>query len=382
MKMILHTPSGKEMLSGYYHQAFKESKELFIVTAYLTEWDETLELNDSCRGFRLIVGKDFGITRKAACEAVMKWLPAKRKSQFLVADLIDGFHPKAIFWTDGEKFHAVVGSSNLTKAAFETNYEVNVYSRISRAEYESAKKWVKQLEKKCIVVSKDWLSEYKEARRSKKPGGGKDSTRDILGKPLVALRLPNPRGREERVVERREQLKAYRTKRKGLIGLFKMCASGAISSSAFYEQLPEYWSYEIGDRLQGRGWERLGKSADFKLLSESYLRILESPEDDRDDSVAEEIDNLATLGVPARTAFLSEMLCLEFPKEYPVLNDPVHKYLEHVKFEAPRGASEGAKYIDLAKKLRFSLIQNPDHVAKNIAELDSVIWLAYGMKKV
>lgn len=71
MKMILHTPSEKGMLSGYYHQAFKESKELFIVTAYLTEWDETLELNASCRGFRLIVGKDFGITRKAACEAVM-----------------------------------------------------------------------------------------------------------------------------------------------------------------------------------------------------------------------------------------------------------------------------------------------------------------------
>jgi hypothetical protein len=165
-----------------------------------------------------------------------------------------------------------------------------------------------------------------------------------------------------------------------LIGLFKRCANGVISSSAFYEQLPQYWSYEIGDRLQGRGWERQGKSADFRLLSESYLRILASHEDDRDDSVAEEIDHLAAQGVPARTAFLSEMLCLEFPQEYPVLNDPVHKYLEHVKFEAPRGASEGAKYIDLAKKLRFSLIQNPDHVARNIAELDSVIWLAYGKK--
>ena len=380
MKMILHTPSEKGMLSDYYHQAFEEAKELFIVTAYLTEWDKTLELNSICRGFRLIVGKDFGITRKAACEAVMKWLPARRKSQFLVADLIDGFHPKAIFWTDGDKFHAVVGSSNLTKAAFEINYEVNVYSRISKVEYESAKKWVKQIEKKCIVVSKDWISEYKEAKRSKKTGTGKDSTRDALGKPLVALWLPNPRGREKLVFERRKQLKAYQKKRKGLISLFKKCASGTISSRTFYEQLPNYWSYEIGDRLQGRGWERQGKSADFKLLSESYLRILDSHEDDRDDTVAEEIDHLATQGVPARTAFLSEMLCLEFSKQYPVLNDPVHKYLGHVKFEAPRGASEGAKYIDLAKKLRFSLIQNPDHVAKNIAELDSVIWLAYGKR--
>ena len=380
MKMILHTPNEKGMLSGYYRQAFKEAKELFIVTAYLTEWDGTLELNAACRGFRLIVGKDFGITRKAACEAVMQWLPAKRKSQFLIADLIDGFHPKAIFWTDGNKCHAVIGSSNLTKAAFETNYEANVYSRISHAKYESAKKWVKQLEKRCIVVSKDWLSGYKEAKRPKKAEGGKNSTRDGLGKPLVALRLPNPRGREEAVKVRRKQLKAYRTKRKGLIGLFKRCANGAIVSSAFYEQLPNYWSYEIGNRLQGRGWERQGKSANFKLLSESYLRLLASNEGDRDDSVADEIDRLADQDVPARKAFLSEMLCLEFPQEYPVLNDPVYKYLKHIKFQAPRGSSEGAKYIDLAKKLRFSLIQNPDHVAKNIAELDAVIWLAYGKK--
>jgi hypothetical protein len=154
MKMILHTPSEKGMLSGYYRQAFKEAKELFIVTAYLTEWDETLELNVGCRGFRLIVGKDFGITRKAACETVMQWLPAERKSQFLVADLIDGFHPKAIFWTDGDKCHAVVGSSNLTKAAFETNYEANVYSRISHTEYELAKKWGKQLEKNALSYQK------------------------------------------------------------------------------------------------------------------------------------------------------------------------------------------------------------------------------------
>ncbi|MEA3429348.1 MAG: hypothetical protein U9Q84_09125, partial [Thermodesulfobacteriota bacterium] len=188
------------------------------------------------------------------------------------------------------------------------------------------------------------------------------------------------RGREEAVKVRRKQLKAYRTKRKGLIGLFKRCANGAIVSSTFYDQLPNYWSYEIGNRLQGRGWERQGKSANFKLLSESYLRLLASHEGDRDDSVADEIDRLADQDVPARKAFLSEMLCLEFPQEYPVLNDPVHEYLKHIKFQAPRGSSEGAKYIDLAKKLRFSLIQNPDHVAKNIAELDAVIWLAYGKK--
>jgi HKD family nuclease len=131
MKLILHLPNEKGILSEYYRQAFNAATELFIVTAYLTDWDESLELNSGCRGFRLVIGKDFGITRKAACEAVMRWLPSKRKSQFLVADLIDGFHPKAVFWSESDNYYAIVGSSNLTRAAFETNYEANVYSRIS-----------------------------------------------------------------------------------------------------------------------------------------------------------------------------------------------------------------------------------------------------------
>jgi hypothetical protein len=52
------------------------------------------------------------------------------------------------------------------------------------------------------------------------------------------------------------------------------------------------------------------------------------------------------------------------------LNQPVQDYLKAVKFKAPRGASEGARFIDLAKKLRSSLLQNPGHPAKNPAELD------------
>ena len=74
------------------------------------------------------------------------------------------------------------------------------------------------------------------------------------------------------------------------------------------------------------------------------------------------------------------MLCLRFPKEYPVLNQPVQDYLKAVKYKAPRGASEGARFFFLAQTLRSSLLQNPDHPAKDLAELDTVIWLAYGKK--
>ena len=111
-----------------------------------------------------------------------------------------------------------------------------------------------------------------------------------------------------------------------------------------------------------------------------YLRILEATDEERDDVVEEEIDALGQKRVVTRRAFLSEMLCLQFPEEYPVSNQPVQDYLKSVDFRAQRGASQGARYIDLARKLRSSLLQNPGHPAKTIAELDIVIWLAFGKK--
>lgn len=383
MKLILHSPEGNGELATFYQRAFANATELFIVTAYLTEWDSTLVLNEDCRNFRVIIGKDFGITKKAACESVMKWLPARRKGQFLVADNIAGFHPKAVFWKEanGQCF-SIVGSSNLTRAAFETNYEANLYCRLSAEDYSVGKNWVKKIEEQSVVVSEDWLKRYKEAppsRGARRPGGSQITGSDEVS--LVTFKLPKPAGMQKQIDTRRDQLLAYKKKQAGLKKLFRQCESGEITSKEFYEKLPQYWSSKAGNRFQDVGWERQGKSSDFKLLSQSYLRILAASKDDRDDVVVEEIDRLHELGVPTRGAFLSEMLCLRFPEEYPVLNDPVKEYLKSVKYKAPRGASEGARFIFLAKSLRASLLQNPEHPAKNLAELDSVIWLKYSKKK-
>jgi HKD family nuclease len=379
MSLILHRPPEKSVLSDWYRRAFAEATELYMVTAYLTEWNATLQLNNGCGSFRLIVGKDFGITRKAACESVMKWLPRHRKSEFLVADLIDGFHPKALFWKSAKGRFAVIGSSNLTKAAFESNYEANYTAKMSAAEFASAKKWMRTIEAQSVVVSADWLSAYKEAKR-RPSGGGKKKGQPAGLAPLKPLWLPKPHGSEAQVDIRRHQLRVFRRKRKGLFMLIERCAKGRVTSDEFYDQLPEHWSYELGDRLQGRGWERQGRSANFQELSQCLLRICSADDGDRDDVVRREIDNLKSTGNRARTAFLSELLCLELPKKYPVVNEPVETYLKRIQFKSPKGASEGAKYIDLAKKLRLTLLQNPDHPAKNIAELDAVIWLKYGKK--
>lgn len=200
--------------------------------------------------------------------------------------------------------------------------------------------------------------------------------------PFVELKLPRPSGVDRVITSRRKALDVYQTQEASLERLFRRCASKRISSEKFYEQLPNYWSYKVGDRLQGAGWERKGKDSDFQALSQSFIKILDSTDEDRDDAVSEEIDRLREMDVPTRGAFLSEMLSLRFPKEYPVLNDPVWKYLTAMKYPTPRSASEGAQYIFLAKTLRASLLQNPDHPAKNLAELDTVIWLAYGKKRL
>lgn len=382
MNLLLHTPDNESDLSLRYQHAFKQAIELFVVTAYLTDWDTSLELNPNCRSFRIIVGKDFGITRKAACEAVLRWLPPKRKGQFMVADMISGFHPKAIFWreTDG-KYYAIIGSSNLTRAAFQTNYEANVFFNIPQNEYIAAKKWVRSIEAQSVVVSENWLMQYKEAV----PAGGKKGQKKSkkiaqIACPLVILELPLPKGSKSRINNRQKQLASYRKHRSGLIRLFRSCAAGEISSLEFYDKLPRHWSYDNNNRLQGAGWEIRGKHSDFKLLSESFLRILGTKNDDRDDVVSEEIDNLAENGVVTRKAFLSEMLCLEFPDLYPILNQPIQNYFRKIKVSAPRGASEGARYMYLATELRSSLLQNPTHPAKNLAELDTVICLALGEK--
>jgi len=353
-----------------------QAVELYVVTAYLTEWDSSLELNANCKRFRVIVGKDFGITKKSACNDVMKWLPAERKSQFMVADEISGFHPKAIFWKSKDgKFFSLIGSSNLTRAAFETNYEANIFSEITSEDFDHAVTWVKEIEALAVVVSEDWLDEYQEGDPSPKKGRNNEGGKTGQIKPLD---LPKPSGSKKQVEGRRKQLSAHMSLKKDLYKLFLRCSKGEISSSEFYERLPSLWSWDSGNRLQGLGWERQGKGSDFKALSASFIRISNANKGDRDDTVVRELDRLSSLKNSARRAFFSEILCLTFPDKYPVLNKPVYAYLSGIKFRPPKGSSEGAAYLDLAKKLRISLAKNPKHPAKNLAELDSVIWLEYG----
>jgi hypothetical protein len=158
------------------------------------------------------------------------------------------------------------------------------------------------------------------------------------------------------------------------MNLFRDCANGRITSLGFYNTLDQHWGGEVGGRLQGAGFQIKGKHSNFQALSKSFLKFVDADDDDRDDVTIAEIDRLAEKKIPTRSAFLSEMLCLSFPQFFPVVNKPVKNYLRHINFRPPSGASEGAIYLDLAQKLRLSLRQRPDYPAKNLAELDAVIW--------
>jgi HKD family nuclease len=373
MQLFLHTPEQTSKLGPLYKRAFAEAEEIFLVSAYLTEWDLDLKLNPRCVHFRIIIGRDFGITRKAACLKLLDWLANEWKANFLVAEYISGFHPKAMFWKNASgQTYALIGSSNLTRAAFDSNYEANFYGAIDKKLYQKATEWCDAIEKNTEIVDEGWIDEYNEAP----PRNGSADTK-AKGDPDVGVRslpLPIIVDGTNKLRQRRNQMRIAKTKVAGLQRHFRRCAAGQITSNIFYEQLATHWGYEVGNRLQGKGFEIKGKHSDFKRLSESLVKIFEASPSRRDNVVRAQIDSLSDDEVPTRGAFLSEMLCQFFPDDYPLLNKPVFTYLHQKKFKPPRGASEGARYIYLARTLRRSLTQNPSYAAKNLAELDAVIW--------
>src|SRR5690348_9145573 len=320
MEIILHTDERRSALGSHYRAAFADAVELYVVSAYLTEWDVAIKLVPGCKRFRFIIGKDFGITRKEACRKVLKWLPAGRKSDFMVADEVTGFHPKAIIWRTAKgQTLMLIGSSNLSRAAFDGNVEANVVLEVTESQFEEAKAWIEWIEARSVPVSEDWLDQYVEAARKPGHGNGKRGPARNHGAAVAAFKLPRPAQAAALLRDRRNNLAAYVRRRAGLMQLFQRAADKKITSKQFFGELPEHWSWELGNRLQGRGWERLGKRADFQELARSFVAIVETPKRDRDDVVRVELDRLDTRGNQARKAFLSEMLCLRFPEEYPVL---------------------------------------------------------------
>ncbi|OSR65085.1 hypothetical protein BV326_05445 [Pseudomonas syringae pv. actinidiae] len=381
MDLLLLPQSSRAELADVYRRALRNSTHLYIVSAYLTHWDIEENLGKQCETFTFIVGKDFGITRIAACKQVLTWLPEKWHEEFLVAEGIVGFHPKAVFWRELDgSCYALVGSSNLSKAAFSSNHEANGYSLISKKTFRAAEKWIENLAGSCVTLDANWLAGYQEAKQPSKPKRqGRHNEDD--DEAVFALALPNPRtlsNLNEVLARRRAQMREFARYRSDLVKAFRAAADkkkwDTSDDTRFYDQLNGLWSHYRRNRFQGAGWERQGKSSNFQELARSVVRVLEATEMSRDRAVRLEIDRLDSAGIATRGALFSEMLCQFFPKRYYVLNGPIREWLQGTGVDTVRGASQGANYIRSARLLRVALSRAKTYPAKNLAELDAVIW--------
>lgn len=368
---------GSAQLGRLYERAFEHARELYVVSAYLTAWNTDLRLAKGCK-FRMVVGKDFGITRKDACRKVLKWLPANRKQNFYVAAYIGGFHPKAIFWKDeNNQHHMLVGSSNLTEAAFKSNYEANLYSRVDSRTYEDALEWIERIIEKSRPVDSSWLKTYQEAQLTGKKNNAAVPLPSDPSKDFFVPRISQERF-QEALKGRRDQIRAFSQIRGPLKTLFRRGASRELSNEEICKSLLDIWGTDES-RFQGKGWERTGIKSDWQLFARGLTAVLDANDRERDDVVVVTIDKLANAGLPTRKALLSEMLCHFFSERYPVINGPVQLWIKKMKFRAPFGSSEGAKFMDMAEKMRAVITHNSTGTRRirNLAELDCIIWEKY-----
>ncbi|MDD2879373.1 MAG: phospholipase D family protein [Rhodoferax sp.] len=373
MTIYLH-PKTDNALSDAYNDAFNHAEEIFVLSAFLRDW-RNFTLANGCTNATLIVGKDFGITRKKALRDALVWKKKnKNKCHFFVADQISGFHPKLVMWKQDTSYFLIVGSSNLTIAAFESNYEANIRIKISIERYQEISNWITQILGLSIPVTTQWIDDYEESPNPiKKPA--KLSKKTSPG--LIKFNLPLFPKLAKALAERKERAFAFEDIRIEFEKEVRECAAGTTSQQHFYQWLIDNWNGAEW-KFQGAGiFRHKSTKTNWQLLCNSLVISINSNSVQRDHVIQSEYDKLEQSGeVEVRQAFLTEMLCHFFPDDYPLWNKPVETWLKKIGIwkEKQRGLSAGEKYIWIAKQLRLALQQNSDYPAQNLAELDHVIW--------
>ena len=363
--IYLHPVKSGLELGALYARAFSKGKEVYLLTAFLTAWDAKAVLSRDCRRATFVLGLDFGLTRRSALTALRNWLPAGHRKG-LFAFMGDAtFHPKILLWKEAQGgAHLLLGSSNMTRAAMDRNYEANLHVRLSQAEFATVTEWIESILRNCKCVTPKLIAEYCER-----------AYRPHEGRPRLPVGAALPTGLKGALKERRAHKRAFAAIAPELLDLIRKCANGTLLNEKFYEQMRPLWS-ENG-RFQGPGVERLGKNSDWQRVCRALADIVAHPKDDvaaLDTFVAEQIDELASRSpVVTRKAWLSEMLCHYLPQLYPVLNRPVREWSKRNGFASSRGNTEGEKYIDLAVFLREKQQQDAKRV-RDLAELDHLIW--------
>ncbi|HEY1580525.1 MAG TPA: hypothetical protein VGF82_25975 [Terracidiphilus sp.] len=376
MKILL-TPdlSRSTPLREAYDRAFKEATDLYIASAYLTDWSVSKSLGNQCKRVWFFVGTDFGLSRKKAMLEVLRWLP--RGASFLFSavspnGLPGGFHPKIVFWkTTAGKFYCVLGSANLSKAAFHNNYEANAFFPITKKEFEMLASWLAKVQ--TVPITPDWIRhKYKEApvAKLKKLGGPNKISANFKFKTGLDY--------TKRIQKRRQQQFVFNKLANDIRSHLQRCADGNLSNGQFWVWFWQTWASKAKNwRFQGSGLEITGKHASWRQACQALTAILNAAPstraDELDHVVSEQLDRLAKSRNPARGAWFSEMLCHFFPDRYPLKNGPVQRWLMQNHYRGTKGLTQGQRYTELARQLRAAVASRPAG-ARNLAELDTVIW--------
>lgn len=374
-----------------YKTAFSKAKELYVLNAFLTEWPESLVLNKRCVTFRLIVGTDFGTTKRRDVEAALKWLPSKFKGNIRAFNQQKvNFHPKVVLWREhDDRCYFLVGSSNLTRAAFDSNVEANVTLLLSEQDFAHARTWIEAIERRSVEVNAAWLSKYIEAP----PRGGSQGTKSAHNSPpdegeppvfdlsLELVGIAEKRAFAGHLATRRAQRQVFDANAKGLLtALFRESASKRRWTEAhnisFFNELCRLWAATHETRMGGLQWVIRGKHSNHQELARSLIAIIDAAPSDRDTVVLAEKDRLHEGGITTRAAVLTELLCHFYPTEYPILDRPVRAWRSQVGFDRGVAGTEGERYVRLALAMRAALEEaGPKNLGlKNLAELDTLIW--------
>lgn len=335
--------------------------EIWWTSAYLTNWPISKNCipKRSCSLFNIVVGSDFGITRKVALKDLLTW------SQKTIANVYinqaPGFHPKAILWKNANKYFACIGSSNLSVAAWSSNVELNVIVNINKIEYEQLTNWFQDaVIGDSSFLDMQWINSYNESQR--KPNKHKNAIMDLNQRihKLNNVDLSFPRN----------QHKVYIKNRSKFINLVNSCAKGSILNSVFYSSM---WKLLYGSWYGSPIWKINCKKADWKQTCKALENIIAATKSDRDRIVKESIDTLALKSNPSRGAWLSEILCHHFPEEYPLINKPIKSWLRKNFNLKINSIPDGNTYIKVSKLMRQVLNENNDKF-NGLGELDHVIW--------
>jgi hypothetical protein len=182
------------------------------------------------------------------------------------------------------------------------------------------------------------------------------------------------------VRKRRGRQAVFKTLEPEIRSKVRACANGRVPKSHFWNWFWSVWGAKTANkwRFQGKGVQISGKRASWPEACKALITILDaapsSRTDELDQVVTEQLEKLSKSHNPVRKAWFSEMLCHFFPDLYPVENDPVRLWLRKIRWKGTPGLTWGNRYVELADQLREVVAAKKPAGARNLAELDTVIW--------